>query len=76
MEDGHEYTLEFDTNDESCEVSYYVNTWNSEDFYVYLDDCEEFEELEEEDPKLDAQEALKQVQEMMAQIVGIINRIK
>ena len=68
-----ESTMEFDTYEELCDVSYYVNPWNSEEFFVVLDDCEE---VEEEEPKLDAQEALKQIQEMMAQIVGIINRIK
>lgn len=68
-----EYALEFDMDEESCEVSYYVNPWSPDDFYVVLDDCEE---VEEEEPKLDAQEALKQIQEMMAQIVGIIDRIK
>lgn len=39
-----EYSLEFDTDEELCEVNYYVNPWNSDDFCVYLDDCESVEE--------------------------------
>jgi hypothetical protein len=41
----NEYTMEFQEDYELCEVSYYVNPWNSEEFYIYLDDCEEVQEL-------------------------------
>ena len=68
-----ECSLEFCTDEEIHEVSYYVNTWNSNNFYIYVDHCEE---VEEEEPKLDAQEALKQIQEITAKIVSIIDRIK
>lgn len=40
-----EYALEFQEDEERCEVSYYVNPWTStHEFYIYLDDCEEVEE--------------------------------
>lgn len=42
-----EYTLEFEEDEEMCEVSYYVHPWSADEFYIYLDDCEEVEEVTE-----------------------------
>ena len=38
-----EYSMEFDKEYVYCQVSYYAHPWNSEEFYIYLDDCEEVE---------------------------------
>jgi len=40
-----EYTLEFVEDEIECDVSYYVNPWNADEFYIYLDDCEEVAEV-------------------------------
>ena len=36
-------SLEFEEDHVYCDVSYYVHPWSSEEFYIYLDDCEEVE---------------------------------
>ncbi len=38
-----ELTLEFEEDEEMCEVSYYVHPWSPDEFYIYLDNCEEVE---------------------------------
>lgn len=40
-----EYMLDFEEDREVCEISYYANPWSADEFYIYLDDCEEVEEL-------------------------------
>lgn len=40
----NEWSLEFEEDQELCEVSYYVNPWNTYDFEVMLEDVEEVEE--------------------------------
>ena len=72
-----EYTLEFDRDIQHCQVSYYVNPWNSDEFCIYLDDCEEVEE-EVERLEEDLNEKLRKcvlaIKELVDQVVAEISK--